>query len=236
MAKSRDGERFARLTQSLLESEAVATLPPTAFKLLTVLALGVRPPGLDPRKDKGNNGAQAVTYSYARRFGFTSKDTLQRGLQTLIERGLVIKTRDGWKSKNHFALYAVAWLPITHRDGQPLDTPEKSLDAWRTWKAESSPTTGHDRKAAAVNLRPDYRDQSGPTTGQDGALSGPIVSARCQLSSPTTGHTLRTLGSVSNTAAHANGAYGVDSLPIPAPLSQSRKKSQKSALPKVRMQ
>jgi hypothetical protein len=172
-----DGERFARLTQSLLESEAVRTLPPTAFKLLTLLALGARPPGLDPRKDGGRNGVQAVTFTYAQRFGFTSKDTLNRGLQVLIERGLVIKTRDGWKSKNHFALYAVAWLPITHRDGEPLDVAEPARNGWRTWK-QSSPIVGHDGASTTKNLQPDGRAQTSPIVGQDQAGLCPIVSTR----------------------------------------------------------
>ena len=119
-----DGERFARLTQSLLECEAVRTLPAAAFKLLAIFALGAYPPGFDPRRDKGRNGVQAVTDKYAKRFGFNSRDTVYRSIKTLTERGLIIKTRDGWRSKTHFALYAVAWLPITHRDGQPLDVPE----------------------------------------------------------------------------------------------------------------
>jgi hypothetical protein len=197
------GEQFARLTQSLLESEAVASLPPTAFKLLTLLALGARPPGLNPRKDKGRNGVQAVTFSYAQRFGFTSNDTLQRGLQALMERGLIVKTREGWKSKTHFALYAVAWLPVTHRDGEPLDIPERANDAWRTWTQtpkpkkkthkRSSPMVGDGQAQDTVNLPTDGRTQTAPIVGDDGAGSPPIVSSSSHTCPPIVGLTLRIL-------------------------------------------
>jgi hypothetical protein len=187
------GERFARMPQSLLESQAVASLPATAFKLLVLLALGARPPGLDPRKDKGSNGVQGFTFSYAQRYGFTSKDTLQRSLQVLLDRGLIIKTRDGWKSKAHFALYGVAWLPITHRDGQPLDSPELTKESWRTW-SESSPIVGQDDPSLTVNLRPDSRAQISPMVGHDEAGSAPIVGLRTQICAPIVGDTLRNLG------------------------------------------
>jgi hypothetical protein len=72
---------------------------------------------------------------------------------------LIIKTRDGWKTKNHFALYAVAWLPVTHRDGLPLDNPEHAKDAWRTW-APSTPIAGIDQTTATVNLPPGRRGNS----------------------------------------------------------------------------
>jgi hypothetical protein len=180
------GERFARLTQSLLESEAVSTLPPTAFKLLTLIALGARPPGLDQRKDKGSNGVQAVTDSYSRRFGFNSRDTVYRGLDTLLERGLIIKTRDGWRSKTHFALYAVAWLPVTHRDGEPLDTPEPVNDSWRDWK----PATAKLKK----KMPSDSRTQSRPMIGHDDAICPPTMSRDEPLSRPIVGNTLRPLG------------------------------------------
>jgi hypothetical protein len=220
-------EQFARLTQSLLESEAVATLPPTTFKLLTLLALGARPPGMDPRKDKGRNGVQAITGSHARRFGMSSRDTVYRGIETLIERGLIIKTREGWKSKTHFALYAVAWLPVTHRDGEPLDTPERANDAWRTWTQipkpkkktpkRSRPMIGHDQAQATINLPSDSRTQSRPMIGHDGAGSRPMVRLEGPLSRPMVGNTLRILEGIPTepTAPRVDGSRGLKPDPNP---------------------
>lgn len=161
-----------------------------------MLTLGARPPGLDRRRDKGSNGVQAVTGTYARRFGFNSKDTIYRGLKTLINRGLVLRTRDGWRSKTHFALYAVAWLPVTHRDGHPLDTPEAASDSWRTWKAaapaQKKLTPKPTRKM--VILQSDSRTQSGPMVGHDEGEYGPIMSTRLPEYGPMVGDTLRPLG------------------------------------------
>jgi hypothetical protein len=198
--KEKSQERFARLTQSLLESEAVATLPYPAFKLLAMLALGAWAPGADTRQDKGRNGVQAITDSYARRFGFNSRDTVYRMLAVLLERGLIIETRKGWKSKTHFALYAVAWLPITHRDGQPLDTPERANDSWRTWKAAviKAKKKMPKRKPKTEILQSDGRTQTCPTVGHDEVICHPTVSTSSSICRPTVGNTLRTLGGTSS--------------------------------------
>jgi hypothetical protein len=202
------GERFARMTQSLLESEAVATLPGAAFKLLALLALGARPPGMDRRRDHGSNGVQAVTDSYARRFGFNSRDTVYRSLDMLLDRGLIIKTRDGWRSKTHFALYAVAWLPVTHRDGEPLDTPEPANDSWRTW---TTPTPKRKKKMPS-----DGRTQSRPIVGHDESICRPILSRDEQLSRPMVGNTLRVL------APPTDDVSGLGSSPSPSSPSKSK--------------
>jgi hypothetical protein len=221
-ATGRQGDRvepFARLTQSLLESEAVATLPLAAYKLLTLLALGARPPGMNPRNDKGRNGVQAVTDSHARKYGMSSRDTVYRGIETLLERGLIIKTREGWKSKTHFALYAVAWLPVTHRDGQPLDTPEPANDAWRAWTqvakpkkktpSRSRPIVGHDPAKTTENLPSDGRTQSRPMVGHDEPGSRPIVSTSSPICRPMVGSTLRILDgkTAEPTPARVNGSH-----------------------------
>src|SRR5437868_6774206 len=91
------GERFARLTENLLECPAVKTLPHAAFKVLTILALGARPPAFVDRKDLGRNGTQAITDSYARKYGFNSRDTVYRSLRELLGRQLIVVTRQGWR-------------------------------------------------------------------------------------------------------------------------------------------
>jgi len=210
VSKSRPrSEHFARLTQSLLESEAVATLHPTTFKVLALLAIGARPPGLDPRKDKGSNGVQALTANYAKRFGMHSRDTVYRGLQELLERGLIFRTRDGHKSKSHFALFAVAWLPITHWDGQPLDTPRPANDSWREWKPATPRVKKKmpERKPKTVHLQSDSRTQPCPLVGNDQTICRPTMSTRLPLSRPLVGTTLRLLGTTATPPnVAANGA------------------------------
>ena len=193
------------MTQSLMESEAVTTLPHAAFKLLTILAMGARPPGLNPRKDRGSNGVQAITDKYARKFGFKSRDTVYRSLDELIQRGLIVKTRDGHRSKTHFALYGVAWLPITHREGEPLEVPEVANNAWMKWRV-------------TAELPSDGRTQSRPMAGHDQSICRPIVSRLKPICRPTTGNTLRTLGTTSS--ADASGLA-----PVPDALSPSKSKT-----------
>jgi hypothetical protein len=198
-----DGERFARMTESLLQCPAVTTLSHAAFRVLTVLTIGARAPGLNSKKDSGRNGIQAITGTHARKFGFTGRDTVHRALNELLERGLIVKTRDGHKNKTHFALYAVAWLPITHRDGQPLDFPSPAPYGYLKWSAPKMPkkrmpnrwlrdpaTKPGDRKPK-LEMPSDGRTQIRPMNGQDGSICRPIDASNWQICRPMVGHTLR---------------------------------------------
>jgi hypothetical protein len=188
--RRRGDEQFARLTISLLQHPAVTTLSHTAFRVLTVLTIGARPPGLNPRKDAGRNGVQAITHGYACKFGLTSKDTLFRAVQELIDHGLIVRTREGHKSKSHFALYAVAWLPISHWDGQPLDTRKPAPHGYLSFNPELKRKKPIGRK---LELQPDGRAQTSPMIGHDRPGSGPIVSSSLQICAPIVGDTLRVL-------------------------------------------
>lgn len=199
----RDGEKFARMTESLLQCPAVTTLSHAAFRVLTVLTIGAWAPGMNPKKEPGRNGVQAITDKFARRFGFTSRDTVYRALNELLERGLIVKTRDGHKNKAHFTLYAVAWLPITHRDGRPLDFPESAPCDYLKWSArqrpkkrmpnrwqcESAPKLG-DRKPK-LEMPSDSRTQSCPMNGHDESVFRPIDASNRQICRPMGGNTLR---------------------------------------------
>jgi hypothetical protein len=150
-----EGERFARMTQTLLEHPSVTSLSHAAFRVLTVLAVGAYAPGLDVA---GNNGTQAMTASHAKRYGFNSHDTLSRALKALLERGLIVKTRAGCRNKRGFSLYAMGWLPITHRDGKPLDSAEKAPDRWKQWpRCEDLPPDHRERLTPVGGQQPDSR-------------------------------------------------------------------------------
>jgi hypothetical protein len=127
----RSRERFARIPVSVLESLAVRELNHAALRVLVILA---------SQWCGNNNGTLAITESYARRFGLCGRDTLYRSLRELEAHGLIVRTRQGMKLKNHFSLWAISWEDITHRDGRPLDTPEpKNNRRWLEWKPESVP-------------------------------------------------------------------------------------------------
>jgi hypothetical protein len=132
-----------------MQSPAVMSLSHAAFRVLCVFAIGARPPGIIKDKDPGRNGVQAITDSHARKYGLNSRDTVYRSLAELMERGLIVKTRDGHRSKSHFATFGVTWLPLTHRDGQPLGQIEPASMAFMKWqgsetKRKCRPINGHD--------------------------------------------------------------------------------------------
>jgi hypothetical protein len=203
-----EGERFARLTQSLLECEAIKTLPHAAFKILTILAVGARGSRFGDRKDRGRNGVQAITDTYARRFGIASRDTVYRALDELLKRELIVRTRKGSTNRLSFALYAVAWLPITHRDGQPLDTPEPAPEGYLMWHSNGS--DGKRKPPERKNLPSDDRTESYPMTGQDKADCRPIVSTSDPNCRPIVGNTLRILDRTSESSprfpSHSQGS------------------------------
>lgn len=191
------GERFARMTDSLLRHASVTTLPHAAFRVLTILAVGAWAPGIDKRQ-RGNNGTQAVTATHAKRYGLNSRDTVYSSLKILKERRLIVRTREGWRNKSHFSLYAVGWLPITHRDGKPLDSPEPVPNGWRTWQ----PALKEEKNSVRLS------DVPCPENGQDHSICRPIDPSRQSLCSPTIGNTLRHLGTHTVTGTAAGSLVG----------------------------
>jgi hypothetical protein len=174
--RRRDSERFARIPDSLMQSPAVMSLSHAAFRVLCVLAIGARPPGIIKDKDPGRNGVQAITDSHARKYGINSRQTVYRALDELLERNLIVRTRDGHKSKTHFALYAVAWLPITHRDGEPVAQTERAPMGYLDWKKperkrqKCRPLMGHD----ATEMPSREWTQIHPVTGHDEPVCRPV--------------------------------------------------------------
>ena len=71
-----------------------------------------------------NNGDLSASFKLMLARGWTSKSTLKRALDGLLESGLIIKTREGWFQGEHSsrcALYAVTWLGIDECPGKDLD-------------------------------------------------------------------------------------------------------------------
>lgn len=164
---------------------------------------------MDPRKDPGRNGVQAITDAFARRYGINSRGVLYRAIEELLDHQLIVRTREGWKTKNHFALYAVSWLPITHRDGQPLDLPEPAPNGFEHWeqlpkkhkwmpqglkskgqkKPKCRPLDGQD----AVEMPSVRRTKPRPLDGQDAGICRPSDGSKVQICRPSDGNTLRIL-------------------------------------------
>jgi DNA-binding PadR family transcriptional regulator len=187
--KSRRGrgnqEHFARIPVSVLQSPAVMTLNHAAFKVLVILASQWR---------GGNNGTLALTESFARKYGLAGRDTLYRSLRDLEQRGLIVRTRQGMKSKRLFTLWALGWESITHRDGKPLDVPEpKNNKRWLDWRPATAGALGTNAERMAAEIQTDFRESTVPTIGSDGTVSVPMLPDRSPASVPTIGNTSRVL-------------------------------------------
>lgn len=135
-----EGERFAYLPESVLQSHACASMPHACLRILAILLVG---------KVKDRNGTLMCSEAYAAKFGITSRATVRRCLTELEARGLIERTRRVQPFRKAATLWAVTWWPITNRDGQPLDTPEPASHRYREWKA-STPAMGVKDGAATV--------------------------------------------------------------------------------------
>lgn len=77
-----------------------------------------------------NNGDFTVAWSYMRKRGWKSRDTLGRKLKELIDAGFIEQTRQG--GKHQCNLYAMTWEAIDECKGK-LDVKETRV-ASRLWK------------------------------------------------------------------------------------------------------
>ena len=106
--------RYAGIPHSVMESESYYLSSGNALKLLLELA----------KQCNGyNNGDLSAAFSVLKSRGWRSKKTLARCLNELMERELIVKTREGWFSNpgGRCALYALTWLPINECEGKELE-------------------------------------------------------------------------------------------------------------------
>lgn len=106
--------RFAGIPHSVMESESYYLSSGNALKLLLELA----------KQYNGiNNGDLSAAFSVLKSRGWRSKKTLARCLTELIDRELIVRTREGWFSNpgGRCALYALAWDPIHECPGKDLE-------------------------------------------------------------------------------------------------------------------
>ncbi len=108
--------RFLALPVSVVDSQDYKSLSGNAVKLLMALLYQYR---------GKNNGDLSAAYGVMRDMGFVSKDTLQRAKNELLEKQLIIQTREGRFTNpgGVCALYALTWLPVDECGGK-LDVTE----------------------------------------------------------------------------------------------------------------
>lgn len=127
--KSKVKHPYAAIEHRVIDSPAFADLKGSAVKLLLILARQLN--------QHQNNGHLQATWSYCRKFGIRSEDTLRAAIVSLIKHGLIHRTRSSGSHKQ-WARYAVTWLPIKDRDGLYLHAWQ--FDAWKDWVPEKKST------------------------------------------------------------------------------------------------
>jgi len=105
----------------VLNHERFVSLSPRATKLVIDIASQYR---------GNNNGDLCAPLSVMRRRGWTSSDQLHKAKTELIEKGVIILTRQGGLNKAN--LYALSWFQIDECNGK-LDVAATALPpvAWK---------------------------------------------------------------------------------------------------------
>ncbi|MBO1518241.1 hypothetical protein [Oceanisphaera pacifica] len=103
-----NGDRggFAAIPRRVLDGPDFMALNGGSIKLLLEFARQV---------NGHNNGDLTAAWSILNKRGFASKDTIERSIKELIQRGLIVKTRQGQggvDGKRQPTLYALTWLAI----------------------------------------------------------------------------------------------------------------------------
>ncbi|ETF02151.1 hypothetical protein W822_15615 [Advenella kashmirensis W13003] len=136
--QNRDGSRFLALPHVVLESEAFKSLTGHQIKLLLDIAMQLN-------KGNVNNGRLQASWRYlSEDRGWTSKDTINRALVALQERGLIFCTRQGSFPKST-SWFAVTWMPLYHHSDMhcgPQSLPRGAYAHWQEKITSSCTETG----------------------------------------------------------------------------------------------
>ena len=148
--------RFAGIPHSVMESESYYLSSGNALKLLLELA---------KQYNGHNNGDLSVAFSVLKSRGWRSKKTLARCLTELLERGLIVKTREGWfrNPGARCALYALTWHPIDECAGRDLEL-GPTRGPYRSFGVEKFNKPGTETDTSSTSNV--YRIRSRNKTGQ----------------------------------------------------------------------
>jgi hypothetical protein len=114
--------RFAGLPIWIITSAVYVSLSPLSKALLYELA---------GQYNGNNNGYLSLTREDLRRRGFRTPASNQKAIETLMEVGLITRTREGGicRGKNACNLYTINWQPPDELKDKPFDVqPQKVLE------------------------------------------------------------------------------------------------------------
>lgn len=108
-----------------------------------------------------NNGHKHLSFAWLAKRGWKSRDVIQRARAELIERGLVIQTRQGGLNMGA-SRYAVTWLHITNFVGLEIGSKDYHPGAWTFMdalpiakkNASTSPLGGKGQPASRYSSSP----------------------------------------------------------------------------------
>ena len=120
---------FLSLPHNVLDHDSFRTLSPRATKLLIDIAAQYR---------GCNNGDLCAPLSVMRKRGWKSSDQLFKARKELLDRGLVLTSRQG--GLNKCSLFALTWFQIDDCKGK-LDIQSTTV-APHNWKRWSDPDDG----------------------------------------------------------------------------------------------
>ncbi len=159
---------YTALPHALLDSVAFMGASHTARSLLCELLR---------QHNGGNNGHLQLTSSWLKKRGWNSSDVLHRAKLDLIERGLIIQTRQGGLNAGA-NLYAVTWLLISNFVGLDIKSKDYHPGKWRFM--DSSPVIGK-HKLSSVS-----RCSTAPSNGMADQLAAPSHGTKTALSDHST--------------------------------------------------
>lgn len=119
----RNGHSFLQVPHPVMNSAAYCSLSPRAVKMLFDLAV----------QYKGkNNGDLVASMSFMKPRGWNSNDQIGKALDELLEKGLLVLTRQGRRPRIA-SLYALTWRPIDECGGK-LEEVKPTQTAPDNWK------------------------------------------------------------------------------------------------------
>jgi hypothetical protein len=126
----------------------------------------------------GNNGHLHLAQGWLRKRGWKSGDTIQRAKRELIERNLIVQTKQGGLNAGP-CRFALTWLPIANFVGLELRPAEYHKGAWHFMDALPPMQKREGSSVSRTGASPPHgsaESRASPPDGSRTALSGNATS------------------------------------------------------------
>lgn len=170
---------YSAMPHAVMDSPAYTGASATAKALLCELI----------RQHNGaNNGRLHLSREWLASRGWRSRSIVDKARAELIERGLIVQTKQGGMGVGA-SRYALTWLQITNHVG--LETAPNTYHPGG-WQLGNLPPTTRRKPPTKKISQPVHRAGTGPTTGPGsvsaGPTTGPVTPLFGTSPGPTTGH------------------------------------------------